>query len=749
MDPKSTYIIEALKMQPLSEEEKASRHILGRLYGPIATCTEKTRNGRGYNRALWEKALADDIFKEKIGYKSLFLELGHPADREETDMRCVCACIPEMPKIIDGDLYAYVDILDTDNGRLLKTLCDYGFVPGISSRGSGDVMDNDEVDPETFFLETWDIVQLPAVKKARLAVCESLNKDNVKLNKALRESYDKADNTGKAAIKQACENLGLEVSGIDEKEEVTEDMSDTELDANIKKFTDEFKKNNGGKEPSIRDYAASLKTESCKTEACDVDEGKHTCYKGGTPKDIKDIPFAPEDRALTEADEDAEVLETEVVETEETPVESTEDVPDDFEGQIDFLVADEQEAIDGYEKVLNKIEDEHVANELEKIETEEKAHKEFLDTVKDNPEAEYVEPLETEDEVEETEIEVEEALTEEAEEEEAEANTVGDMIKQFQGYDENLVVEFDTIKIDDKEYQVAEMSLDDSEEGKILIGLTCEDISGNADNDIDVEGTEDEVENTEEPAEDVAEDDGADEVVESVKDLIRQKSELEDMTKTLKQAKAVGDAMVKELKEELERYKAAFARTSSIAAKTPELERTVEALNATIQNQATQIKTLNENLNSVKTTANAASATKVQSLTEALNTVKADAQAEQQKLQEALTEQHKRTQEQTKLAQAYKNKCSALIERYIASKAEMLGVRTSDIKCRLKENYSLADIDAACEVIMSDGRPSFSLGGGKTKIKVNESIEAKQRGIQDPSAGYEIDDSLLELAGLK
>jgi hypothetical protein len=69
-------------------------------------------------------------------------------------MEKVCACIPEMPRIVDGDLYAYVDILDTKNGRLLKTLCDYGFVPGISSRGSGDIMANDEVDPETFFLET-------------------------------------------------------------------------------------------------------------------------------------------------------------------------------------------------------------------------------------------------------------------------------------------------------------------------------------------------------------------------------------------------------------------------------------------------------------------------------------------------------------------------------------------------------------------------------------------------------------------
>ena len=182
-------VLEALRMQPLSEEEKASRHILARLYGPIATTKEKTRNGRGYNAELWRRALTDEVFREKVANKSLFLELGHPVDREETDMEKVCACIPELPKIVDGDLYAYVDILDTKNGRLLKTLCDYGFIPGISSRGSGDIMANNEVDPETFFLETWDIVQLPAVKKARLTMCESLN--NKTLQRALKESFEK------------------------------------------------------------------------------------------------------------------------------------------------------------------------------------------------------------------------------------------------------------------------------------------------------------------------------------------------------------------------------------------------------------------------------------------------------------------------------------------------------------------------------------------------------------------------------
>lgn len=79
-------IFETLKIQPLSDDEKASRHILGRLYGPIATSNEGTRNGRTYNAELWNRQIDDEILQEKIANKSLFLELGHPIDREETDM---------------------------------------------------------------------------------------------------------------------------------------------------------------------------------------------------------------------------------------------------------------------------------------------------------------------------------------------------------------------------------------------------------------------------------------------------------------------------------------------------------------------------------------------------------------------------------------------------------------------------------------------------------------------------------------
>lgn len=64
-----------------------------------------------------------------------------------------------------------------------------------------------------------------------------------------------------------------------------------------------------------------------------------------------------------------------------------------FDEMVDFLAADEQEAIDGYELVLGKMDEEHAKEELAKILEEEKAHKEFLELLKTDPEASYVSPL--------------------------------------------------------------------------------------------------------------------------------------------------------------------------------------------------------------------------------------------------------------------------------------------------------------------------------------------------------------------
>ena len=599
MDAKNKKVLEALQMQPLSEEEKASRHILGRLYGPIATCKEGTRNGRKYNKELWIKALNDEIFQEKIANKSLFLELGHPADREETDMSCVCACIPEMPKIVNDDLYAYVDILDTPNGRLLKTFCDYGFIPGISSRGSGDIMANDEVDPETFFLETWDIVQLPAVKKARLTMCESLN-NKKSLKAALQESYDAANEKDKKVMKETLDNLDIKLDETVEDEIPVED------------------------------------------------------------------PEAPIEETLVEA--------------EETPVEETEEAP------------------------------------AEEVEV----------------------PVEVETPVEDTVEEAPEALT------------IGAFADELKDYDKELPLEWKPIVIDGKEYPIEAVAFDDSEDGKILAevsyALPEEEIAINDEEAVAEEPAEKEPEI---PAEEAG-DAGEDEVIESLKEAVRQKDLLENEVRDLKNQKTVSDAEVQGLKEELEKYKGGFMRVSELASKSTTLEKEKKALTEQLNLKNAEIKDLKSKVeNHISLTESAkAEKVKVTELTEKLAKVQAEAEETEKTLTEALEASRKKAQDRTNLAKSYKAKYDAVVERYIANKAKMLGVRPQDITSKLAESYSLDDIDNVCNDLLEESRPQFGLVGGNPRVRVNESVKSEKKVI-DPDNGYEIDDDLLILAGLK
>lgn len=629
MDSKNK-VLEALQMQPLSEEEKTRRHILGRLWGPIATSKEKTRNGRGYNAELWDKALKDEIFREKVANKSLFLELGHPVDREETDMNVVCACIPELPKVVDGDLYAYVDILDTKQGRLLKTLCDYGFVPGISSRGSGDIMANDEVDPETFFLETWDIVQLPAVKKARLTMCESLQNTKT-LSKALRESLEQMTDEDRAEAEATLERLDVSVED--------EDM-------------------------------------------------------------YPDIPWAPGEEPLIEETEEVEAVLTDG----EKPVEPVEpNKPDSEESSDEKSVA----TSDDKQTLKEEAEDEEaVDNDEEDIEK-------------------------------------------------SETVTIKDFVELFKDYDQDLKLEFDSIEVNEGTIAITELVLDDEiEEGKVIVSFNYNlETSDNTEDEKDESEADEEgsPEDAEQPeAEDASEeaiDDGEDEVIESLKDMVRQKGALEEEVLTLKDQKAVSDAEVGRLKEELERYKTGFMRVSELASKSNKLQKQVTALkeqlgakDATIHDLQTQAKTkLVESVDR--------SNRQVKELQERLITSQNEAEATEQALREQVDTARENARKATTAAKAYKQKYVAVVEHYIASKATMLGVSTHDITSKLNEGYTLEDVDRVCEKLLDAGRPAFNLGMGAQRapqVKLKESTTKKYY-----SGGYDIDDDLLELAGLK
>ena len=209
-----------LEYQRLSKEEMEERGILGRLVGICADFVSPTRNGRKYPEKLWENVFDDPIMKERIDNGVCYGELGHPADREETDMEKIAVCMAEQPKKgQDGKLRAVFDILNTPNGRILKSLCDYGSTLGISSRGSGDLETdfdgNESVNPDTYTCEGFDVVLIPAVKDARLEyVNESLEKKryNKTLRQKLTESIKKETKDHQKVISESLNTLGIQLN---------------------------------------------------------------------------------------------------------------------------------------------------------------------------------------------------------------------------------------------------------------------------------------------------------------------------------------------------------------------------------------------------------------------------------------------------------------------------------------------------------------------------------------------------------
>ena len=223
--------------QKLTPEEQSQRGILGRLVGVMADFKHPTRNGRLYTESLWEKTFNNPIMKEKIENKCLFGELGHPVDRQEVDMEKIAICLAEVPKkASDGTLHGVFDILATPNGKILKTLCDYGCNIGVSSRGSGDTFEDydgqETVDEDTFECECWDAVLLPAVKTARPKyVTESLDTSKT-LKQALKESLDNASEEDKKIMTETLDNLKIEYidesveSKTDEVEAIKPEVAD-------------------------------------------------------------------------------------------------------------------------------------------------------------------------------------------------------------------------------------------------------------------------------------------------------------------------------------------------------------------------------------------------------------------------------------------------------------------------------------------------------------------------------------------
>ena len=167
------------KHTSMFEEVESSKKpgVLATIRGAVSGW-KPNRNGRTYSKELWEKAVNSDFVKEQVALKHFIGEADHPEDRLDPAFEHMSHAVSDFEFHDDtSELWATIDILDTPDGHKLKTLLDYSGSLSFSTRGSGDVMDNGEVDPDTYQLFAIDSVIRPSYPTATvLSESENLNK---------------------------------------------------------------------------------------------------------------------------------------------------------------------------------------------------------------------------------------------------------------------------------------------------------------------------------------------------------------------------------------------------------------------------------------------------------------------------------------------------------------------------------------------------------------------------------------------
>lgn len=861
-----------LQYKKLSPEEMKQRSILGRLVGPICDTKAATRNGRAYSRELWEKALNDELFLEKLNNKCLFAELGHP-DRTEVDMREACAALAEQPKLgDDGLIYGVWDILDTPNGNILKTFCDYGTTIGISSRGEGDVEEdfngNEIVDPESYALETFDIVILPAMKKARLkSVNEAL--DSKKYNKTLRqrlnEALDNASTNDREIMKKTLDRMNIKLNedinmlpgydhdsydnGYQENEfDKVEDKSnilefpngeyfyiekqgdklvaghatntglmpkyeiewdnDCDYDCNVQKLYDQIV----SESPELLDeslgdgFEKEISQHNKNKRWLHSKEG-HDAYvkaKKENPDLDPDI-FAAEnapnkDESLEEAKEKPAVLKG------EDPAELA------AEGEAseeDNRELDEATSFDGliYARKLGKVmkdsgkSDEQIAEVLRFSGMEENEIKDTLAMLNMKDES-YNEALDTSNDIDfdcrqslvsniyhtigkwldmahlqgldpskkDIESAIEEAIVHLEEEpgleEDCNKNeSCNEELANYKNIDKEDADYFDT-QISKICNELLTMAQEADYAGLKVASQTLEkaldviEINGNElTEECNSEDCADKDEKESEVVQESVEAVDNSSMVEELQKAIKANKDLEEKLMNLQSEKAVSDAKVEKINEELDKYKELSSNLSLISkesrsqakklseeleSKKKEISKAKEIgskkLNESIENRK-KVKSLDESLKSLNESLKSKDE-EITKLNEQLNDVNTD-------LSIKTKDFNKKIERQTKLTEAYKKVANNLMESYIKSKAILVGVNPNEIKNRLDNSYSLEDVDRICEDLQSyklqiNGLP-FNVTQ-KTKLKFTES---KKDYLRQTDLGDEIDDQLLEMAGMK
>lgn len=687
-----------LTYEKLSQDEMQSRGILGRLVGVCADFISPTRNGRKYPEQLWENIFNSEIMKERISNGVCFGELGHPADREETDMEKICICMPEEPKKgPDGKLRAVFDILDTPNGRILKSLCDYGSTLGISSRGSGDLETDftgqESVNPDTYNCEGFDIVLLPGVKDARLQyVTESLDvtKENKTLRQQLKESINNESVENQKVVKESLDTLGIDLKDLF----TVEFQYDTYNDK-----TDEFDTNLIGRfnvYANTPEQAINAAKEYCDKYGYVIYSSNYRHFKisNDTYKNSKEIyvysknelldKFGTDDINLINAGNEKNIMLGKdeyhsIYENKQNMDESLIKESGDSEYHNLDKAYDNHYTFDDKEASSGKIKD-----IIEYLDTHESVY-EIYEHKTDNGITIFYDD----------EIQVFESLKEDINQETGDINN-----NEAQLADDNDMA----IANELQEALKLNKKLDEK-----IINLQ-EKLSACYAKEMELE-----------------------EAIDNYKIKIAKLSNKSKENKALTEKLSKLEIDLKNSKNETNDKKSMLHETMQRDAK----ER--KSLKESIERKDNKIKELNEKLNKVSQE-NSQLADNVNSLTEQLETAHKDNRQIKEKYSNKLNDNNK-------LIEKYKKIAKSAVDKYIDKQATILGVGANEIKNRLPESYSFSDIDSICESLREY---KVNINSLPFNTKLNENVNLTVKNLDSrvlvKNTDDEISDADLKLA---
>ena len=734
----------SLKFKNISPDEKSKKGILGRLYGPVASFAAPTRNGRHYSQDLWEKLFNSDLIKERFQNGGIFGELCHP-DYEDVNMEKIAIVMPEPPvKDNKGDLIAYVDIVDTPCGRIAYQLAKYGYKFGISSRGTGDIIEdyngNEEVDPDTYQLNAFDLVEIPAVESARLSFVESLD-TNKKYGKTLKqrltEELDKASEEDKKIMKETLDNLDIK---LDEKL-----VEPTEED--LKPIEDKFAELGLEVERKGKTLFGNVHYQLRKEldhnvtkddlgpifdELCDLDTREMpTVCNVGIHRDGDNIISASLD-----------VLEKQVNEE----LEHEDGWGDHIQGQLEQtfgnledLMYEVRNAVRGsyavngdtVQDLVGELRDlaDQLAMNADDLEFDQDSLNEDISIVKhgdeDNAEDYHAArwyiggrnnfELSTDDLGDENSTRYT-------------ASRWSHTYKNIQEMEDdikNLQSMIQLVKdLEAKNFKNSELT--ESKDAKFNIK---ESVSEDGCSDKEDQVVEEDAGNTRE------------DLMKELQEALLKNGELEKDNLSLQEKLSVCSAKETKLNEELTKYKKVSANLSDTAKKVKSLEESVEKLNSDLDYKDRLIESKNERLNSLITFKKE----NITKLTESDNKI-SDLENQIKVLKESVEKSNKKLSDMTTLTKKYQRALKESKERYIAVKADACGLSVDNIKAQLNESYSYKDIDSICNELVEQ-----KLNMSKLPFRLNENVQFNVKSSQNEYikgnrlADDEVSDYLLQM----